>query len=70
MPVPSRTSDEVMAELRRRRLSHRSIAEACDVLLGWRLTEEHVRQRLHTLGFPKIDNRARPGEQNGGWRHG
>lgn len=63
--TPVINSDQVMADLRRRRLSYRDISEVCDVLLGWKLTEEHVRARLQSLGFPKREEFARPGKQNG-----
>lgn len=54
-----RDADEIMGVLRSRGMSYPAISSACDVLLGWKLTEEHVRQRLLGLGFPKNPAKAR-----------
>lgn len=50
-PVTRRRVDAAIRELRKRRVSYRSIGEALDVFDGLRLTEGQVRHRCFKLGL-------------------
>lgn len=59
IPAGQRTADEIMLSLRRRGLSYHVIAVVGQELYGWRLTGEHVRQHLRSLGVAADPSRAR-----------